>query len=148
MIRLKLRKIKYFLLVTSVLALILVTYGQWSSPQSHSVKNILMSQPWQLIEEQGLNLAKETLADNIIEFDEKGSLIYYLGRDEMKVFTENKWKLSADQKQVIETLPDDSEIRCTIVQLNANKLVLQYKEQNGSGDWMSVTETYQRYIKE
>ncbi len=147
MIRLRLRKIKYFLLVTGVSALVLVTYGQWSSPQSHSVKTVLMSHPWQLIEEEGLNLAKETLADNIIEFDEENSLVYYLGRDDMKVFTENKWKLSSNQKNIIETLPDDTEIRCSIVQLNPEKLVLQYRERDGHGGWMSVKETYQRYTK-
>lgn len=106
---------------------------------------LLTSHSWQLIEEKGLDLPKESLPSNVIHLKEDGKIVYYEDSEKSKEFIVNRWKLSEDKTKVIEILPDDSKVESEIVVLDKDMLKWKYKESDGLGGENLVVETYRRY---
>jgi hypothetical protein len=90
-----------------------------------------------------MNLKSELLADNVIELKKNGSWVYYDDVKNQKIFTQNRWQLSADHKKLIEILANDIKIEREIVEINSNNLKIRHFEPDGLGGKVSVTETYE-----
>lgn len=138
---------KKYKLALFFLFMISVSACQMDEARPVSIVDMLTDTKWQLIEETGLNLPKESLNDNIIELSPDGQLIYYLDKKNVNVFTKNEWKLSADQKKIVESLPDGTEVESEILVLNENILKVRYQESDGLGGYVVVTETYQKFVQ-
>ncbi|GAB4402121.1 MAG: hypothetical protein OHK0053_25750 [Microscillaceae bacterium] len=127
------------------LAGIIVSACEQQARAPQSIEKLLTAHKWQLVKEEGLNLPSEALQDNIIEMTPQGDLVYYEGKEEISVFTKNRWKLSPDEKKVIEILPDGSTIESEIIEITPQTLKLRYHEEDGLGNNNTIIEQYQRY---
>lgn len=137
------------MILTLILAGIFATSCQEEEQQPKDTTTLLTAHKWQLVEESGLNLPKESLGDNIIELKNDGGLVYYEQEDDTEnVFQENKWTLSDDEKKIIEILPDDSKNESEIVEINDKTLKIRYTEANPGGELMTVIETYRKFTKQ
>ncbi len=117
---------------------------QVQAPKNMSA--LLTAHKWQLTYEKGLNLPAESLLDNIIELAPNGELVYYENREEVNVFTRNKWKLADDGTKIIEILPDGSHTESTIAEITENTLTLTYTEPDGLGGTVRVIEKYEKFV--
>ncbi len=117
---------------------------QVQAPKNMSA--LLTAHKWQLTYEKGLNLPTESLLDNIIELASNGDLVYYENREEVNVFTRNKWELADDGTKIIEILPDGSRTESKIIEITENTLKLTYTESDGLGGTIQVIEKYEKFV--
>ena len=139
----------FTLIFTAVVGIILMSSCKKIENKPKDTISLLTAHKWQLVDESGWNLPKESLGNNIIELKNDGGLVYYDNKEGSNdIFLVNKWSLSSDKKRIIETLPDDSKTETEIVEVTDNTLRIRYKDANHLGEPMTIEETYQKFKKQ
>ena len=140
---------QYLTIFTIVFGLVIMGACKKIEKKPKDTVALLTAHKWQLVEETGWNLPKESLRNNIIELKNDGGLVYYENIEgSQDIFLINKWSLSPDKKTIIETLPDDSKTKTEIVEVTDNTLKIRYKDSNHLGEPTMIEETYQKFIKQ